>query len=197
MTPRSRALWLALSAVCSAACGSGSEGSHGAKKETATDLASSTPEVRCEATSMLDEGTHLIRYQIRNDTSATIHIVDSRIVPYELIREADFLVILHGIHDFNPRQTMRTFHAMVPVTRPVLPGETFAGHAVWPKRIMRDHYSGELTPASLLHGTIRVRCEVGWWATPITEANRASRSFYEVLDSQQLAGHGPINVTLP
>jgi hypothetical protein len=164
----------------------------GGSDEIRQDATRGSVVIQCEAVPSPDKGV-MIRYQINNISTNNIHIIDNGRAPYQLARGADTLVILHGIH---PPPSDRTFMFDVPRTRPLEPGDVFVGEVTWPRRFMRDHYGHELAPASLMRGTIRVRCEAGWWQTPVTEPPPFIPSG-RLFESQQLVEYGPFDVTLP
>lgn len=148
--------------------------------------------IQCEAVPLRNKEV-IIRYQINNIDTIDIHIMDNGRAPYQLAREANTLVILHGIH---PPPSDRTFMFEVPRTRALAPGGVFVGEVTWPRRFTRDHYSRDLTPASLMRGTIRVRCEAGWWQTPVREPPPFI-PYDQLFESQQMVEYGPFDVTLP
>jgi len=176
----------------SGACSSKSESSSSSADRTVNSPAKAV-EVHCKATK--DERHVYIRYEIRNSSPQTIHIVDSKRMPYQLLRDVNTLVILHGVNP--PRPDVFYNILEMPMTRALQTDEVFVGSVVWPMQSMHDHYGGNTTPVSLLHGTFQVRCEAGWWTTPITEEDRVRLSFTDVIESQHVAGDGPFAVTLP
>jgi hypothetical protein len=105
------------------------------------------------------------------------------------------LVILHGVNPPDPNR----LHNMIeiPLTRPLAPGERLAGQQVLPAKMLRDHYGEQPAPDALLHGTIQVRCDVGWGTSPITAASRRGMSIQQLLAWQQITSFGPFDVVLP
>jgi hypothetical protein len=174
-------------------CGATSEGLYNAE-ENALRVDLATPEIRCSITPTND-GTSRISYEIRNPSSEVIHVIDNNEPPYQLLRDPNTLIVLYGLHSYDPRVLPHIIE--MPVTRPLRSGERLKGEIAWPMRVMRDYYGGHGTPPSLLHGTIKVRCEVGWWASAITEADRVRLRFRNVLASQRVVGYGPLEITLP
>jgi len=152
------------------------------------------PEIHCAA-APTDDGRTIVRYQIRNVGPEVIHILDGQRMPYRLATAANTLEILHGINPPDPDKLYNMIE--IPLTRPLAAGESFAGEVVLPTKTLRDHYGEQPTPDSLLHGTIQVRCEVGWGPTAITAADRGRMSIQQLVAWQQLTGCGPFNVVLP
>lgn len=158
----------------------------------ATRDAAPPPEVRCHPTTTSD-GRIVVRYEIRNLGTETIHLFGERRMPYQLARDERTLVILHGLNIPDPD----TIYAIstIPPTRPLTPGGIVTGEAVLGQKVLRNHFDGQLAPQSLQHGTIHVRCDVGWGLTPITEGKRMTMD--EFIRWQRLTTYGPIDVVLP
>jgi len=193
LSQRTIALWLTLWVPGAVSCSSPHEAPSKPLEEAVRNEGPMLPEIHCAASPTQDRRI-VVHYEIRNVSAESIHIVDNHRVPYQIARDLNTLVILHGIN--RPEPTV-LYEMEVPLTRPLLPGEVVTGELMWPTTGMRDHYRGRVTPANLLHGTIQVRCEVGWWVKPITEADSVSKSLLELLASQHVVGYGPFDVTLP
>ena len=149
------------------------------------------PKIDCTA-EPLDGGRTVVRYKIRNIGSTTIHIVDGRHMPYRIARNENTLVIFQGVNPPDPGTAYAI--TQIPLTRPLKSGEVVAGEVVLPTMTLRDHYGSYPTPASLLHGLIQVRCEVGWGITPITEQTQISMR--GLIAWQHVTGIGPFPVIL-
>lgn len=184
---------LACSELIAAGCGSPCGGSTGAAAGGSSSHGSAQAEIRCAAEST-GSGEVVIRYEIRNAGPNTIHILDGKHMPYLLARDPHTLVILQGIH--TPE--LGTIHEMpgIALTRPLEPAGVVTGEVVLPPKLLHDHYEIHPTPPSLQHGTVRVRCEVGWGTTAITTRDQMSIRQL-VLDWQKVAGYGPVEVVLP
>ena len=152
------------------------------------------PEIHCAA-ARTDEGVVIIRYHIRNAGTATIHILDGRRMPYQIARDPNTLIVLQGVNPPDPPGALYELPE-IPLTRPLASGEVFTGEVALPTKMLRDHHTGlRPTPPTLLHGTIHIRCEAGWGATPITAREHMTMS--ELFAWQQLTGYGPFDVVLP
>ena len=150
------------------------------------------PEVLCSAGQSMD-GHAIVRYLVRNVGRETLHVLDGSRMPYQIARDDHTLVILHGVNGPVPDHIL--VGVEIPLTRPLAPGEVFIGEARIGEPSLRNHYEARPAPPSLLHGPIRVRCEVGWGTTPIVEGREPS--IRQLLAWQQLAGDGPFDVVLP
>ncbi len=193
-TPPMVVPWIAASALAATTC----EPPREVLRNTATRRTEGTglipAEIRCAAEPTSD-GRIIVRYQIRNVGLETIHILDGRHMPYQLALDPTTLVILHGV---NPPEPGKLYNMIdIPLTRPLAAGQRFGGEVVLPTGTLRDHFRRHPIPASLAHGTIQVRCEVGWGVSPITAANRLQMTMPRLLAWQQIARYGPISVTLP
>jgi hypothetical protein len=151
------------------------------------------PEIQCSA-KPAEGGRVIVRYEIHNAGAEPIHLIDSKRLPYQLA-DGSTLVILHGV---NPPDPNRLYNAIeIPLTRPLAPGEHLTGEQALPAKVLRDHYGEQPAPGALLHGTIQVRCDVGWGTSPITTASRRGMSIQQLLAWQQLTSFGPFDVVLP
>lgn len=151
------------------------------------------PEIHCSATPAQD-GRVVIRYEIHNAGTDPIHLIDGKRLPYQIV-DGTTLVILHGV---NPPDPDRLYNMIeIPLTRLLASGERVTGEQTLPMKTLRDHYGEQAAPATLLHGTIQVRCDVGWSTTPITAASRRGMSIQQLLAWQQVASFGPFPVVLP
>jgi len=151
------------------------------------------PEIQCSA-KPAEDGRVVVRYEIHNAGAEPIHLIDSKRLPYQ-VADGETLAILHGV---NPPDPDRLYNMIeIPLTRPLAPGERLAGEQVLPVQVLRDHYGEQPTPAALLHGTLHVRCDVGWGTTPITAASRRGMSIQQLLAWQQITRFGPFAVALP
>lgn len=152
------------------------------------------PEIQC-STAPGDDGRVVVRYQVHNAGSQTLYLLDGKHMPYQIVAADGTLQILHGVNPPDPDKLYNLIE--IPLTRLLGPGESFAGEAALPVKMLRDHYGERPAPAGLLHGTIRVRCEVGWGTTAITAAERNRMSIQQLLAWQQLVDSGPFDVVLP
>jgi hypothetical protein len=149
------------------------------------------PEIRCTAAEPHD-GQVIVRLQIRNVGTETIHILADPGMPYQLARDSNTLVIIQGIN--KPEADVVYEMAGVPSTRPLTPGRGLAWDVPIGSKMLQDHYLRRPAPASLQHGTIHVRCEVGWGPLP-TRTDQMSLD--EVLAWQRIEGYGPFDIVLP
>lgn len=149
------------------------------------------PEIRCTA-AQTNDGQPIVRLQIRNVGTETIHILADRGMPYQLARDSNTLVIVQGIN--KPETDVVYEMAGVPSTRPLAPGRGLAWDVPVGRKMLQDHYLRRPAPASLQHGTIHVRCEVGWGPLP-TRPDKMSLD--EVLAWQRIEGYGPFDIVLP
>ena len=151
------------------------------------------PDIQCSARTA-DDGRVVVHYEIRNTGAEPIHLLDSKRLPYQL-SDGSILVILHGV---NPPDPNRLYNMIeIPSTRPLAPGERIVGEQVLPVTVLRDHYGEQPAPEALRHGTIQVRCDVGWGTTPITAALRRGMSIQQLLAWQQITRSGALEVVLP
>jgi hypothetical protein len=180
-------------AVCATGCNATPDASHPSDMSLARKDRLMAPEIHCSATPAPD-GHVVIRYEIHNAGTDPIHLIDSKRLPFQII-DGTTLVILHGV---NPPDPNRLYNAIeIPPTRPLAPGERITGEQALPVKTLRDHYGEQAAPAALLHGTIHVRCDVGWGTTPITTASSRGMSIQQLLAWQQVASFGPFPVALP
>jgi hypothetical protein len=171
-------------------CGSPAE-APGAKVEKASAL---QPQLSCIVTRAENGGVEII-YEIRNETLKAIYLVANGRVPYQRARGPNTLVIFHGVH-FAIDNVYPTV-VESPLLGAIAPGATIRGSVSWPKRALFDHYRGRLAPPSLLHGVIRIYCDVGWWTVPFNQGTEWDTPLDVLVDSQQLLEAGPIEVELP
>jgi hypothetical protein len=180
-------------ALCAAGCNAPPEVSRPGDSSPSRKDRLMAPEIQCSATPA-DNGQVIIRYEIHNAGAEPVHLIDSKRLPY-LVADGSTLTILHGV---NPPDPNRLYNMIeIPLTRPLAPGERISGQQVLPARLLHDHYGEQPAPDALLHGTIRVRCDVGWGATPITAASRRGMTIQQVLAWQQLISFGPFDAVLP
>ena len=151
------------------------------------------PEIQCSV-QPAEGGRVIVRYEIRNGGTEVVHLIDSKRLPYQLA-EGETLTILDGVNPPDPGRLYNAFE--IPLTRPLAPGERIAGEQVLPVTTLRDHYGEQPAPDALRHGTIQVRCEVGWGTTPITAASPRGMSIQQLLAWQQVTRFGPFEVALP
>src|SRR6185503_20523718 len=98
-------------------CGSASESLGNTDVENTTRVESSvSPRVRCSIDS-LSPDSFRITYEIYNSLQDTIHVMGGKNLPYQLARNTNTLVILHGIHAFEPNRLPHIVE--IPVTRPL------------------------------------------------------------------------------
>jgi hypothetical protein len=193
MTRAARRATLALAlALCPAGCNTATDARPGDTSPSRKDRLMA-PELQCSA-KPAEDGRVVVRYDIHNTGPEAIHLIDSKRLPY-LRADGSTLAVLHGI---NPPDPDRLYNAIeIPLTRPLAPGEHLTGELILPARMLRDHYGEQPAPDTLLHGTIQVRCDVGWGTSPITAASRRGMSITQLLAWQQLTSFGPFDVALP
>jgi hypothetical protein len=182
--------WAAGLSLVAMGCGSPAE-VPGAKVEKAS---ASQPQLSCIVTRAENGGVEII-YEVRNETPKTIYLVANGRAPYQRARGPNTLVIFHGVH--RPIDNVYPTATESPLLGAVAPGATIRGSVSWPKRALFDHYRGRLAPPSLLHGVIRIYCDVGWWTVPFNQGELADTALGTLVDSQQLLEAGPIEVELP
>jgi len=149
--------------------------------------------MRCAAIPAGDGGV-VVRYEIRNVGSETIYILDGRRMPYVFARDPNTLVIFQGVN--TPRLGSIYEFPRIALTRPLVPAATITGEVVLPPKQLHDHYYIHPTPPNLQHGTIQVRCEVGWGTTSITNLDQVSMREL-LVEWQKVVGYGPFEVVLP
>lgn len=122
--------------------------------------------------------------ELINGLTETIHIFDSPRMPYFLLREDDSLLILLGVNPPDPEIDYGMIE--IPLTRPLLPGESATWRVEMAGFHLKDHYQAEREPAEF-QGTIPVTVQVGWGATAIAPEDRLRTNIYTLLEWQQLA----------
>ena len=151
------------------------------------------PEIECSARPA-DDGRVIVRYEIHNASAEPIHLIDSKRLPYQLT-DGSILVLLYGV---NPPDPNRLYNMIeIPLTQQLAPGERLSSEQTLPMKMLRDHYGEQPAPDALLHGTVQIRCDVGWGATPITAASRRGMSIQQLLAWQQITSFGPLAAVLP
>jgi hypothetical protein len=155
------------------------------------DLGPTPPEIRC-STMPGKDAQPVVRLEIRNTGTETIHILADRGMPYQLAGDSNNLTILQGLNKPEPNAIYEMIG--IPPTRPLAPGKGLAWNVPVGEKILQDHYLRRPAPASLLHGTIHVRCEVGWGVKPVRPDEM---TLDNVLSWQRLQGYGPFDVVLP
>lgn len=185
------ALLLMLLALTSVNCNSAPEPARNHVIGSGGEDGPTPPEIRCAAAQGKD-GQPIVRLKIRNIGAETIHILAGRGMPYELARDSNMLVILQGIH--KPEPDVIYEPQGVPPTRPLAPGAGLVWDVPVGEKMLQDHYLRRPAPASLLHGMIHVRCEVGWGTIP-TRPGQMSED--ELFAWQRIEGYGPFDVVLP
>ena len=180
-------------ALCATGCSPTPEVSHPGEPSPTRKDRLMAPEIQCSA-KPAEDGRVIVRYEIHNAGADALHVIDSKRLPYQLA-DGTTLVILYGV---NPPDPNRLYNMIeIPLTRPLGPGERITGEQVMPLKSLRDHYGEQPVPDSLQHGTIQIRCDVGWGTTPITAASRRSMSIQQVLAWQQISHVGPFDVEVP
>lgn len=180
-------------ALCATGCNSTTDAVHPGDTSPSRKDRLMAPEIQCSA-KPAEDGRVVVRYEIHNAGGEAIHLIDSKRLPYQLVQGSTF-TILYGI---NPPDPDRLYNAIeIPLTRPLAPGERVTGEQVLPARMLHDHYGEHPAPDAALHGTLQVRCEVGWGTAPITAASRRGMSIKVLLAWQQLTSFGPFDVVLP
>ena len=141
-----------------------------------------------------DAGQPSVRYQIENISDSTIYIFDSPRMPYVLLQEDGWLVVLHGVNPPDPE--IDYYGIEIPTTKPVEPGEIVSYEVNFVPLYLKDHYETQRTPTEL-HGSVTVRCQVGWGETPILASERHKISINSLLEWQHITEGEPIEVNLP
>lgn len=141
-----------------------------------------------------DEGQPSVRYQIKNVSNSTIHIFDSQRMPYLLLQEDETLVVLHGVN--SPDPNIDYYAIEIPITKPVEPGEVVNHEVSLMPLYLKDHYETQRNPTEL-HGSVTVRCQVGWGETPILASERHTKSINSLLEWQHITEAEPIEIKLP
>ncbi|HAG85148.1 MAG TPA: hypothetical protein DCL61_29365 [Cyanobacteria bacterium UBA12227] len=135
-----------------------------------------------------------VRYQIKNIANSTIHIFDSPKMPYRILQEDGSLLLLQGVNAPDP---YRFYYGIeIPTTRSIEPGEVVSYEVSLVPLYLKDHYETQRTPTEL-HGSLIVRCQVGWGETPILASERHKKSINSLLEWQHITEAEPIEVTLP
>jgi hypothetical protein len=188
-----RAHHLVVLALCAIGCNSTPDVSHPGDTSPSRKDRLMAPEIQCSS-KPTDDGLVIVRYEIHNVGAEPIHLVDSKRLPYQLI-DGTTLVVLHGV---NPPDPNRLYNMIeIPTTRPLAPGDRLSGEQTLPAKMLRDHYGELPAPDAVTRGAIRVRCDVGWGATPITAASRRGMSIQQLLAWQQLVQSDTFDVVLP
>jgi hypothetical protein len=143
-------------------------------------------EVRCEPA-----GRASVDVRIANRSGAAVHLLDGARMPY-LIREAGgTLLVLFGVNAPDPE--LDYFGIEIPVTRPLGRGDSIRHRVELSPLELHDHYQAERSPTEL-HGTVQVRCEVGWTEQPIADEDRPRLSITALIERQHLAAAEPVPV---
>ena len=164
---------------------------------TGTPAASTDPlRVRCAP---LTEGSALaVRVVIENVSDGTLHIFDSPRMPYLLEEDGD-LEIFYGVNPPDPN--VEYFAIEIPPTQALPPGEWVEDTVSLTPLRLGDHYSlpRERNPVVTRHGTVTVRCEVGWGETPILPAPEEQdvRNITQLIEWQQFSRAEPVQVQFP
>lgn len=136
-------------------------------------------------------GTAALRVRVVNGSDQEVHLFDSQRMPY-LIREEDgTLLVLYGVNPPDPE--LDYFGIEIPLTRPLPAGESVEHEVRLSPMSLHDHYEAD-RGATELHGTVTVRCELGWTERPITAEDRQSWSITTLLEAQHLARAEPVQV---
>jgi hypothetical protein len=185
------ALVLILLALTGVDCNSAPEPVRNRVTGSAGEDGPTPPEIRCAAAQGKD-GRPIVRFKVRNVGTETIHILAGRGMPYELARDSNMLVILQGVNKPEPGVIYEL--QPIPPTRPLAPGAGLAWDVPVGEKMLPDHYLLRPAPASLLHGMIHVRCEVGWGAIP---TRPGQMSLDELFAWQRIESYGPFDLVLP
>jgi hypothetical protein len=133
-------------------------------------------------------------YQIKNVSTALVHVFDSPRMPYIFIQEDGSLLVLHGVHPPDP--DLDYYGIEIPITRPLPPGEVMECKVSLTPLYLKNHYEEEREPADL-HGQVIVHCNVGWGERPILISERHTLSIEMLLAWQHIAHAEAVRVYLP
>lgn len=132
-----------------------------------------------------------VRVRVVNGSDLEVHLFDSPRMPY-LIREEDgTLLVLYGVNPPDPE--LDYFGIEIPLTKPLPAGESVEYEVRLSPLNLHDHYEAD-REATELHGTLTVRCEVGWTERPITAEERQRWSITTLLEAQHLARSEAVQV---
>lgn len=164
------------------------------------EVPASAPEaLRVRCTPLIgDDGAVAVHVSIENVSDATLHIFDSQRLPY-VLEEDDDLLILYGVHPPEPHRDY--FMIEIPSTTPLPPGARIADAVSLTPLYLGDHYSlpRERNTPVTKHGTVMVRCAVGWGETPILPRPEEQHvhDIQDLLTWQELSRSTAIQVEFP
>jgi len=129
-----------------------------------------------------------------NSLSETVHIFDSPRMPYFIRQEDGSLLVLIGVNPPDPEIDYGMIE--IPLTRPVLPGESVSWMVDLAGIHLKDHYQAAWEPAEL-QGTIPVVVQVGWGTTAIEPEDRFQTQINALLEWQKLVECAAGEVVFP
>lgn len=145
-----------------------------------------------------DDGALAVRVNIENVSDTPLHIFDSRRMPYVLEENGD-LVILYGVNPPAPHVDYVMID--IPSTTPLPPGARLADEVRLTPLYLGDHYGlpRERNTPVTRHGTVTVRCTVGWGRTPILPLpdEQHVRNIRALLAWQELSRSAALQVEFP
>jgi hypothetical protein len=164
-----------------------------ASSADANPAGASPVDIRCTA-EPIGGGRTVVHYEIRNTGKQMIHVQNGYRMPYLIAGDGNTLEVLQGVNHDEPGAIAELVER--PLTRPLAPGQVFAGKVTLP-RVLHDHYMARPTPPALQHGAIQVVCKAGWGLTPITRAIQEHMSVSALFDWQHVDASAPVTVVLP
>lgn len=133
------------------------------------------------------------RCSARNVSSETVHVFDSKRLPYLLLEDDGGLVLLYGVH---PAPPLKNFNMVeIPTTRPLLPGDSLVFEAALEPLVLANHFEVLPTPAGI-DGEHRLVGRVGWLPAPVTRDMVHRVALPWLLGQQRTVDAAPVTVAL-